>query len=51
MKEIVKINKIKRVILILSFAAAAGLTYTIAVFKNIPESFDWDLEEEEDENY
>jgi hypothetical protein len=44
-------NKIKKIIFILSLAAAAGITYTIVALKNIPESFDWNLEEDEDENY
>ena len=44
-------NKIKKAIFILSLVAAAGLTYTIVMLKNIPESFDWNLEEDEDENY
>ena len=38
-------NKIKRIIFILSLAAAAGITYTIVALKNIPESFDWDDDE------
>jgi len=41
-------KKIKRIIFILSLAAAAGITYTIIALKNIPESFDWNLEEGED---
>ncbi len=44
-------NKIKKIMFILSLAAAAGLTYTIVALKNIPEAFDWNLEEDEDENY
>jgi hypothetical protein len=43
-------NKIKRIILILSLAAAAGITYTIVILKNIPESFDWNLGEDIDED-
>ena len=35
----------------MSLAAAAGITYTIVALKNIPEAFDWNLEEDEDENY
>ena len=31
-------NKIKKIIFILSLAAAAGITYTIVALKNIPES-------------
>ena len=38
-------NKIKRIIFILSLAAAAGITYTIVALKNIPERFDWDDDE------
>jgi hypothetical protein len=44
-------NKIKRIIFILALAAAAGITYTIVALKNIPESFDWNLEEDDDEDY
>ena len=44
-------NSIKRIIFILSLAAAAGITYTIVALKNIPEAFDWNLEEDDDENY
>ncbi len=38
-------NKIKKILFILSLAAAAGITYTIVALKNIPESFDWDEDE------
>jgi hypothetical protein len=44
-------NKIKKIIFILSLMAAAGITYTIVALKNIPESFDWNLKEDEDEDY
>jgi hypothetical protein len=44
-------NKIKKIVFILSLAAAAGITYTIIALKNIPEMFDWDLEEDSDEDY
>jgi hypothetical protein len=39
-------NKIKKIIFIMSLAAAAGITYTIVALKNIPESFDWDEDEQ-----
>ena len=39
-------NKIKKIIFILSLMAAAGLTYTIVALKNIPESFDWEDDDE-----
>ena len=42
-------NKLKRIIFILSLAAAAGITYTIVALKNIPEIFDWSLDEEVDD--
>jgi hypothetical protein len=44
-------NKIKKIIFILSLTAAAGITYTIVALKNIPETFDWNLEEDADEDY
>jgi len=44
-------NKIRRAIFIVLLSAAAGITYTIVALKNIPESFDWNLEEDEDEDY
>ena len=44
-------NKIKKIIFIMLLASAAGITYTIVALKNIPESFDWNLEEDEDEDY
>ena len=44
-------NKIKKIIFILSLMAAAGITYTIIALKNIPETFDWNLEEDIDEEY
>ena len=44
-------NKIRNIVFILSLAAAAGLTYAIVTLKNIPESFDWNLEEDSDEDY
>jgi len=39
-------NKIKKVIFMLSLVAAAGLTWTIITLKNIPESFDWENDDE-----
>ena len=47
----ITVNKIKKIIFIFSLAAAAGITYTIVALKNIPEAFDWNLEEDADENY
>lgn len=39
-------SKIKKIIFILSLMATAGITYTIITLKNIPEIFDWNLDEE-----
>ena len=39
-------KKIKYLVFLVSLIAAAGLTYTIATLKNLPESFDWDLDED-----
>jgi hypothetical protein len=44
-------KKIKHILFLMSLFAAAGLTYTIVTLKNIPESFDWDLEEEIDNEF
>ena len=38
--------KIKHVLFLMSLFAAAGLTYTIITLKNIPESFDWEEDDE-----
>jgi hypothetical protein len=43
-------NKLKNIIFIMSLFAAAGITYTLVALKNMPEAFDWDLEEDEDED-
>ncbi len=39
-------SKIKKIIFILSLMATAGLTFTIISLKNIPESFDWEDEDD-----
>lgn len=44
-------NKVKKIIFVLSLLSAAGVTYTILALKNIPEIFDWNLEEDADEDY
>jgi hypothetical protein len=40
-------NKIKKIIFVLSLFAAAGITYTVVTLKNIPEAFDWEDEHED----
>ena len=44
-------KKIKYFMSFMSLIMAVGLVTAIATLKNIPESFDWNLEEDEDENY
>jgi hypothetical protein len=39
-------KKIKYILFLMSLMAAAGLTYTIVMLKNIPESFDWESDDE-----
>ena len=39
-------KKIKHILFLMSLFAAAGLTYTIITLKNIPESFDWESDDE-----
>ena len=42
-------KKIKYFMLFISLVMAVGLVTAIATLKNIPESFDWSLEEEVDD--
>jgi hypothetical protein len=44
-------KKIKYLMSFISLVMAVGLVTAIATLRNIPETFDWDLEEDEDENY
>ena len=44
-------KKIKYFMSFISLVMAVGLVTAIVTLKNIPESFDWNLEEDEDENY
>jgi hypothetical protein len=39
-------KKIKYFVFVLSLIAAAGITYTIATLKNLPDTFDWEDEYE-----
>jgi hypothetical protein len=41
-------NKVKKILFMLSLFAAAGITYTIITLKNIPELFDWERDIDED---
>ena len=40
-----------KALIILSLVMSAGLAYTILTLKNLPEGFDWDLEEEIDNEF
>jgi hypothetical protein len=44
-------KKIKYFMAFISLVMAVGLVTAIATLKNIPESFDWNLEEDADEDY
>jgi hypothetical protein len=44
-------KKVKYLMFVLSLVTAVGFVTAISALKNIPESFDWNLEEDEDENY
>lgn len=44
-------RKIKNTLFLLSLFAAAGLTYTIVTLRNLPDTFDWDTEEETDDEF
>jgi hypothetical protein len=39
-------KKIKYALFVASLVAAAGLTYTIVALKNMPETFDWEEDDE-----
>ena len=39
-------KKIKYILFLMSLMAAAGFTYTVVMLKNIPESFDWEADDE-----
>jgi hypothetical protein len=42
-------SKIKKIVFLISMFGAVGIMYTILILKNIPETFDFNLEEEFDE--
>jgi hypothetical protein len=44
-------KKIKNILFVMSLVAAAGLTYTVVTLKNLPETFDWDTEEDMDNEF
>lgn len=40
-------KKIKYLFFIMSLFAAAGITWTVITLKDIPEAFDWEVDEHE----
>lgn len=42
-------NKFHKLVTALTVLCAVGLTYGVIALKNIPESFDWSLYDEEDD--
>jgi hypothetical protein len=40
-------NKLQRVLIGLGVAGAVGLTYVVTALKGMPEAFDWEDDEEE----
>jgi hypothetical protein len=44
-------NKIKKIYTMLLLFSTVGILYSIFILKGIPETFDWNLEEDTDEDY
>jgi len=42
-------NKFEKALVALAVAGSVGFAFAFAVLKGIPETFDWSLEEEEDD--
>ena len=42
-------NKLQKVVIGLGVASAVGLTYVITALRGIPEAFDWEYDEDNDE--
>jgi hypothetical protein len=40
-------NKVEKVLVSLAVAGAVGFSFAFALLKGIPETFDWELDEEE----
>jgi hypothetical protein len=43
-------NKNKKIFTLLFILLSAGIVHTLFILKNIPETFDWNLEEDIDES-
>ena len=43
-------GKNKKIFTFILILLSAGIVHTLFIFKNIPETFDWNLEEDVDEN-
>jgi hypothetical protein len=44
-------SRIQKAIIGIAVAGAVGITYMLTTLKGLPEAFDWNLEEDEDEDY
>lgn len=44
-------RKTSKALVIMSLAMSVGLAYTLFTLKNLPDGFDWDLEEEIDNEF
>lgn len=42
-------NRLQKAVIAIGVAGAVGLTYVITALKGMPEAFDWDNEEEDNE--
>jgi hypothetical protein len=43
-------SKIQKIFIGIAVMGAVGFTYVITTLKGLPEAFDWNLEEDEDED-
>ena len=44
-------SRIQKAIIAVAVAGAVGITYALTTLKGLPEAFDWNLEEDEDEDH
>jgi hypothetical protein len=44
-------GKNKKIFIFFFILLSTGILHTLFIFKNMPEMFDWNLEEDENENY
>jgi hypothetical protein len=44
-------NRIQKAIIGVAVIGAVGITYVLTTLRGLPEAFDWNLEEDENEDY